>query len=294
MNRPLGSGFGSTAWVGGRRGRVAFLVLVALSVCLLIFDRINHPAVERVRTVATDVAGPALDFLSRPVEAAQELGDWFSDLAHLYEENRTLREENDRLRKWQAVALKLERENGRLRTLVNAPAAAARPVATPRVVGIAGGPFVRSVLVNAGTGEGVEAGMAVIDEHGVIGRVIAVGGLTSRVLLASDLNSRIPARLERSDQNAIAVGRNQDLLSLTFLPIDADVVVGDRVVTSGHGGVFPPDLPLGRVVEVGAGRILVKPEAFLDRLDFVQILAYDLGTAPAAGEQLSSAEEPRP
>lgn len=273
MKRPAPRTISATPWFRKRGGRRWFVLLVILALGLLVLSRLDHPAVHTTRAAVTDAISPVLAFLARPVDAAHRGWQWLADLGEMYDQNQDLRREVEALRQWQDVALRLERENRRLRELLNAPGSDARPVATPRVIGVAGGPFVRSVLVNAGGRNGVDRGMAVVDARGVVGRVIEVGQRTARVLLITDLNSRVPIRLEGTETNAIAQGRNAERLDIAFVVDRGEITAGDRAVTSGHGGVFPPGLPVGPVVEGPGRRLQIRPLALMERLDFVQILA---------------------
>ncbi len=254
--------------------RITIGFLLILAIGFLILSRLDNPFVEKLKTGAADLAAPVLEVLSWPVEKVQDMGSWFGGIWNVNEENQRLKAENARLRQWQQVAQRLDMENRRLSALLNAKLVRPDALATARVVGVAGGPFVRSVLINAGRDLGIAENLAVIDENGIVGRVIAVGGNSARVLLITDLNSRIPVRVERSAQNGILIGQNIDRLELGFLPIDRDIVVGDRLLTSGHGGIFPPDFPIGVVTAINGERVDVASLAFLDKLDFVQILDY--------------------
>lgn len=271
MKAPLAKS--SRALLASRTGRWTLVGLVLLAFLLLVLGRIEHPAVERLQAGAADLASPLLGILSRPVERIDAAWDYMAGLAILVSENERLRSENERLREWQAAALRLEHENERLRELLELPPFELREVATARVIGVAGGPFVRSVLIDAGRSRGVAENHAVIDRDGLVGRVLTPGLRSARVLLVTDLNSRVPVRLQASGVPAIARGRNDALLELAFLPPDAEIAAGDHVVTSGEGGVFPPDIPVGRVEAVTPGAVTVRPLALLSRLGFVRIAA---------------------
>jgi rod shape-determining protein MreC len=261
------------------RQRLALAGLVLASVALIALNRAEAPLIERARLAVTDAAAPLLDAVARPVEAAHELAAAASRAADLWGENARLREENARLLQWQAVARGLDAENRGLRELLNVPGE--RPVAqvTARVIGAAGGSFVRSVLVLAGSGDGVARGQAAVTAEGLAGRVTEVGQRAARVLLLTDMNSNVPVVIERTRERAIAVGDNSERLRLAFLPTEARPQIGDRVVTSGHGGIFPPGLPVGVVVAAGDGGARVQPYADLARLDHVRLLEYGIGGA---------------
>lgn len=280
---------GSSRGLFDRPGRrLAISLILLLSLTLFILGKVEHPAITKIRTGMQDIITPVMTVLSVPVEWASDLSDWFGGLVSIYDDNERLREDNTRLRDWKAIAERLDLENTRLRQQLNAPESPVDTLVTPRVVAVQGGPYVRSVLVNAGADYGVRDGLAVTTRKGVVGRVLMVGAAASRVLLITDFNSRVPVRVERTGQNGVAVGRNSQLLSLQFLPVDMDVVVGDRILTSGDGGVFPPDLPFGEVVAVTDAAVDIRTLADLENLDFVRILKFD----PRTMEPGEDGEEP--
>ena len=178
------------------------------------------------------------------------------------------------LRRWRNEALRLKAENASLRALVHAvPEAAATPI-TARVIADSGGTFVRSLLLNAGARDGVRKGLAVVNDEGLVGRVTEVGARSARVLLVTDLNSRIPVVIQSTRDRAILAGDNSEHPKLIHLPTGAPVSPGDRVVTSGHGGVFPPGLAVGVVLAVEKTAIRVRPYVNWHRLEFVRVLDY--------------------
>ena len=257
----------------GRRFAVSLILLISLA--LFILGKVDHPAITKIRIGMQDIVTPVMAVLSVPVEWASDISDWFTGLTSIYDENERLREDNARLSDWKAIAERLDLENTRLREQLNAPESPVGTLVTPRVVAVQGGPYVRSVLVNAGADFGVRDGLAAMTRDGVVGRVVIAGAVAARVLLITDFNSRVPVRVERSGHNGVAIGRNSQLLSLDFLPVDMDVVVGDRLLTTGDGGVFPPDLPFGEVVAVTGTTVDLRPLADLEDLDFVRILQFD-------------------
>ena len=212
--------------------------------------------------------------LEQPISAIQEGLERLAGVSDIYVENQALRDENDRLRQWREAARRLVRENEKLRFIVNVPKREIPTAATGRVVGIGGGAFERSIVINVGSGDGVRLRLPVVNETGVVGRVVGVGQWSSRVLLVSDLNSRIPVRVERTGHLGVSEGRNSDLMQLAYLPQGATVREGDRLLTSGHGGIFPPDLQVGRVVSVDETGIKAEPFALLQSLDYLKVMDY--------------------
>lgn len=271
--------------------RFSFLVLLTLSTVLLILGRAGSPVVEEIRGAILDGFTPIIDILSRPVSAANYVIDRATSLYHLTQENERLRRENALLVQWQAVARKLEQDNISFRSLLNIESDPGISFVSARVIGDSGGPFVRTLILNAGAFQGVDRGQAVVNGDGVVGRIVAVGRQSARVLLLTDLNSRVPVIVEGSRLRAILAGNNTDLPELTFLPGGAKVNPGDRIVTSGHGGLFPPGLPVGVVTGIAGGMVRVQPLVNRNKIEFVRTLRYHMPrSVDGAGADLKSTQ----
>ena len=193
------------------------------------------------------------------------------NLTELRSQNQQLRLQNGRLLQWQAAARKLSTENATLRELLNIVHDPRVQYVSARVISDSGAIFARSVLVNAGQRHGVAKGQAVVTGDGLAGRIISVGDGSARALLITDLNSRIPVVIEDTRERAIVAGDNSGRPQLTFIGRDNRVELGNRVVTSGHGGAFPAGLPVGVVSEIENGGIRIQPFVGFDRLEFVRI-----------------------
>lgn len=256
--------------------RFGYLAFLTGALALLALARSQAPLVERFRVGAVDAAAPILDVLSRPVEAANRLVEEAARLWYTYEENARLRADVERLNQWQIVARQLEQENAALRAQLNLRLEPRPTYVTARVIADSGSPFVRTVLLNAGRRDGVEKGQAAVTGAGLAGRVIETGERSSRLLLLTDLNSRVPVVLEASRWRAILAGDNGPRPRLIFLPNTAEVAVGDRVVTSGEGGVVPPGIPVGVVAQIADGEIRVQPFVDWDRLEYLSVVRFDL------------------
>ncbi len=254
--------------------RVALVLLIAAGLTLFVFSKIYEDGTTRLRMIVADALTPAYEVLSHPIQSANRGVEQFGQFLDAHEENQRLRQKVERLRQWQEVARRLEQTNLDLSRQLNLKLDAQPSFITARVVSDGIGPFVRTVLVNAGSRDGIQKGQPVVDGSGVAGRVAGVGQWSARVLLLTDLNSRIPVLIEGTRIRGIAAGDNTDLVRLIFLPTDARSKVGDRLVTSGHGGIFPPGLPVGQVTAVNGERITVKPFVALDKLVFVSALTH--------------------
>lgn len=254
--------------------RFAVVLLVGAALTILVLDRAEPRLTERLRVAATDLAAPILGFAARPAASIAELSGRIETFFAVYEENRSLRAENARLEEWQAAALALRHENERLRALLHAVPDAPATSVSARVIGDAGGAFVRTLLINAGRRDGVAPGQAVLSGAGLVGQVIEAGERSARVLLLTDLNSRVPVSVEESREQAVASGDNTDRLRLLYLDAAAELERGARLVTSGRGGIFPPGVPVGIVVEAGPEGVLVAPFADWHTLEFVNVIDY--------------------
>src|SRR5215213_6863438 len=267
--------------LAGLRGvadRAALGLLVGLSVLLLVLGKADVQIAGYVGERIGDAATPVLGALGQPVEAARRALDRVGELLAVYEENARLREENRRLLAWQAEAARLSVQNRALREMLKVPTTERAPAwTTARVVGDAGGPFVHSLLIDAGADRGVRKGMAALTPEGLAGRVVSVGRRSARVLLITDYNSKIPVVVDRSRDHAILEGDNSAEPALSFLPITAGFAVGDLVLTSGDAGLLPPGLVVGRVsaVDEGGGKVSVRPLVDWSRLDYVSVLLYE-------------------
>ncbi len=255
--------------------RFAFGTLIVVSIVLLIVSKADIRLLEAVDSRVSDLLAPVLEVAVQPIHASRRLAQNVGELVALRSENAQLREQNQRLLEWQTTARQLALENAGLRQLLNAVPEDDHPTAvTARVVADAGGPFVQTVLVDAGAEQGVVKGMAAVNERGLAGRVIEVGRRSARVLLLTDFNSRIPVMVEPSRDQAILAGDNSGEPGLVFLPLNPRLSIGDRVVTSGRGGVLPPGLAVGVVSRLGERKVTVTPLVDWDRLDYLRLLEY--------------------
>lgn len=254
--------------------RFAFLFLILAAFGIMLLSKSETIVVEKVSTVVVDVFAPIMDVLSRPAAAANDAVKTVRGLADLRDENIRLARENERLLVWQEAARRLASQNQALQSLLDfKPSPNSQSIAT-RVIADSGGAFVRSIVVNAGDRDGVRKGQAAVSGAGLAGRVTTAGYRSARILLITDINSRVPVLIESSRDRAILSGDNSGMPRLTFLPANASIKAGDRVITSGHGGVFPPGLQIGQVVPSGDGVMRVKPNVSFDQLEFVRLVDF--------------------
>lgn len=262
--------------LGGFAGRFAFVVLVLVSFGLMLLGKADTALVERIRTTVADAVTPIMDVAARPATSVSGVISNIRELSGIREENSHLRDENERLRRWQVAARRLEAENDALKDLLNFVPEPSSTFVTGRVVADTGGAFAQSLLITIGRRDGVQKGQAVVSGDGLVGRIAEAGQRASRVLLVTDINSRIPVTVGNSRQRAILVGDNSPQPRLLFLKSAQAVAPGDRVMTSGDAGAFPPGLAVGIIASVADGDVRIEPYAQRERLDYVRAIDYGL------------------
>ncbi|MEM9428780.1 MAG: rod shape-determining protein MreC [Pseudomonadota bacterium] len=252
--------------------RILLVGASTVLIALFVLWRIDNPRVEALRMTLIDRVVPNVAW---PLDSVTIISRRLQDLKtldELYEENRELREELQRMKGWREAALQLEEKNARLRALNNVRLSPRVGFITGEVIADAGSPFRQSGLLNVGLIDGVQDGSATVDGLGLVGRVSGVGERTSRVILLTDVHSRVPALLQPSGQRALVTGDNTNAPLLEFLENPQTLRPGDRVVTSGDGGLFPADILVGTVAAGPDGRLRVRLAADYRRIDFVRVL----------------------
>lgn len=253
-----------------RRILIGLLMLFFLAIFLV--WRIDSPRVERLRAQAVDRFVPSFEWVLVPVTRLITMVDGFQSYAQLYEQNQELRRELQQMKAWKEAALQLEQRNAKLLDLNNVRLDPKLTFVTGLVLADSGSPFRQSVLLNIGARDGILDGWAATDGLGLVGRVSGVGANTSRVLLLTDASSRVPVQLQPSGLTAILSGDNTPAPLIDFIDTPELVRPGDRVVSSGDGGVFPPGLLVGQVALGRDGRLRVRLSADYERLEFLRIL----------------------
>lgn len=256
--------------------RMSLTLLVVISAAMIIVGKADQVVFQSLRNSVMDAAAPALDMLSRPAAAFGAAADRLRGFITVYRDNVRLAEENERLLGWQQVALRLSAENAELRDLAKLVPEPAISFVTARVIADSGGPYARSVMVNAGRDNGVARGQAAMTGEGLVGRVAEVGSRAARILLITDLNSRVPVVVDGARQRAILAGDNSVRPRLRYADTGGAIRIGERIVTSGQGGVFPPGLPVGVVAGVDSEGAWVEPYTALSRVDYLRLVDYGL------------------
>ena len=274
-----------------KRLMFGFVILVLFAVFL--FWRIDGPRAERFRAEVIDRVVPSFDWALVPVARTVDIARSLQSYERLQSQNRDLRRELQQMRAWKEAALRLEQENAKLRDLNNVRLDPALTVVTGQVLADSGSPFRQSVLLNVGSvRDGIMDGWAVTDGLGLVGRIAGVGDNSSRVLLLTDATSRIPVTIQPSGQRAMLTGDNSPFPVLEFIEAPEEVRPGDRVISSGDGGVFPAGLLVGNVVQTRDGRLRLRLAADYVRLELLLVLRSNRGEVVDPPETLIGPQLP--
>jgi rod shape-determining protein MreC len=261
--------------------RLTLPVLIVTALALMLLGRATPLVPERARISLSDALAPIYALVDAPVRAVGDAARALGETVQLRSENARLRAENQRLRRWYDVAVALDAENAVLKNNLHWIPDPALHYVTARVVADAGGVYARSVLLSVGPNSAITRGEVALDASGLVGRVTEVGARSARVLLITDINSRIPVLLEKSRARAILAGTNGAAPHLLYLQDGAHPEEGERVVTSAEAGAFPAGLLVGTVHFGPDNHMDVTPAADLNRLEVVRIFDYGLaGVAP--------------
>ncbi|HRQ66008.1 MAG TPA: rod shape-determining protein MreC [Xanthomonadaceae bacterium] len=253
----------------------AFLLL---GIVLMVADH-RGGYLDRVRSWFSVLAHPMYVVASSPARLSRWLSEGFSERQRLVDDNRAMSQSlllaEARLNRLQAV----QQQNLRLRELLGAKRSLGLQVRFAELVDIDLDPFRHRIVIGLGSRDGVFAGQAVIDARGVMGQVLTVGPFSSHAILITDPSHALPVQVGRTGLRTIAFGTGRpDALALPNIPVSADLRTGDRLYTSGLGGIFPAGLPVAQVVDIASddtGNFVVAravPEARLERSGEVLLL----------------------
>ena len=249
---------------------------------LFVLWRIDGPRVEKFRVLVIDTFVPSFEWMLLPMTSVVKLAKDYQSYEKLLEQNKELRRELQQMKSWKEAALQLEQENARLLDLSQLRLDSKLTHVSGIVMADSGSPFRQSVLLNIGSRDGIQDGWAAMDGLGLVGRISGVGSSTSRVLLLTDNASQIPVTLQPSGQDAIVMGDNSFAPPVEFIE-NADLVrPGDRIITSGEGGVLPAGLLVGTLAMDPNGRLRTRLAADYERLEFLKVLR-DYGTEKIDG-----------
>ena len=251
-----------------------FAVGIVACILFMIMDRGEVNYVKEIRINLTDAVLPITQTIFHPINSISNFVDDFKNLNQAREIVKVLEAQVRELQEELIVTQGLMTQNKRLKEQTNFVDFPDTKIITGRVVTHSGGPFLKSMLINIGEDNGARLGQAVISEYGLVGVIVEVTSSFARVLQITDINSQIPVVTENTRDPAIIKGDNSRFLKLKFMPNGSLLAVGDRIVTSGHGGLLPPDIPIGHIAEIDGTSVLVSSLVDWDRLDYIRVLDY--------------------
>jgi len=264
-----------------------------LSLGIVLFGRADQDLGDHLRSGLDDVLAPIYAAVAAPVEALENGTGAIGNLFSLASQNAQLRAENAKLLQWQAVAMALEAQDDALKASLQYIPRPTPEFFTAPVVADLGGVYARSVLVATAPDNAVKPaqmiGAIVMDGRGIAGRVVEAGNHSARVLLITDLNSRIPVGLGVHGAPALMTGTNGPDPQLVYWSPGQPPAEGDIVLSSSAGGAFPPGLPIGVVHYGSQNQPEVLPLADLDDLRLLRVFIY-----PSAQPELTPVRNPKP
>ena len=264
----------------GVKQKFSLLALIIASVILLSLESINSKSLNFVRSAIKDVIYRTSFIASIPGNTISPMYTTIQEHFKIYEQYELIKLELQQLKNQQNQIAYLKTENDKLRKAIDDADIYNYESITSKVLVDKESPFLKSVILNKGFNSGLKKGMPVLKGPYFVGRITEVNYLSSRVLLISDLNSKIPVLIEPMGYQAIMSGTGDDFALLDFLPKNHQLEVGNLVFTSGTGGIFFPGIPIGRI-ELIEEKFHVEFFSDLSQLYLINVITSE----PMRGEQ---------
>ncbi|OWV33613.1 hypothetical protein B5C34_09160 [Pacificimonas flava] len=246
------------------------IMFLVIAVLLLIGSRYFPNRVEPLRAAAADVTAPIWRVLQVPVTAMSNAGRNISAYWDAAERVRVLQNREQLYQERRVEFEEAVRENRELRQLLNVVDPNRARVGTFAISGATSGTYAREALIGGGYKHGLRNGQPVRTATGLIGRTVEVGRNATRILLVTDAESRVPVRVVRTGLPALVAGSNDPLVRVDLTgPTSNEVQIGDRLITSGDGGLFAPGVLVGTIVDTDEGQILARPAAIPSLAQYV-------------------------
>jgi rod shape-determining protein MreC len=254
----------------GSKQKFSLFALIVLSIIFLSVETIETKPLKYFRAFVKDVIYRGAMVVSTPSKSINNFSDFIKQHVHLYDDYRKLKEENNELKNKISKKNFLELENNQLRKLIEEQVSSTSNFTSARVMLDKQSPYLNSFIINVGSNKNIKNGMAAMDGKNFIGRIVDVNFFSSRVLLISDLNSKIPVMIEPSANHAILSGHGDSKPTLEYLPKNHNIQDGDKVYTSGKEGIFSPGIPIGEVkIEDDIIKVLLFSD--LSQITFINI-----------------------
>lgn len=254
-------------------GKLFLAILFVASVVLIAFSRTEASSTTQARQHAAGWLAPIGEFIAAPIETtAQSVANFQQFIANTHRAT-ALAEENEALRSWKLRAEQLAAENASLRQLLRVAASDDPAHRAVKVLGSNSGPYHQQLQLDAGQRQGLLTGMAAVNQQGLVGRVLSVQDDSAQLMRVSDINSRVAVITGKSRERAMIRGLGESALGLYYLPEDTKIQLGEKLYTSGDGGLLPANILVGVVSTIQDDRVMVTPAVDPARLEFVRLLA---------------------
>jgi len=253
---------------------IGIAAIIIISFSFFILWRIDNPRAELIRIAVIDKIVPNLDWAITPATKVSQMAQNFQNYKRLYDQNQELRNELQKMRSWREAALQLEQENARLLDLNKVKLNPKLNYISGKILVDSGNIFRQSAIINLGSLDGIVEGWAAMDGLGLVGRISGVGKKTSRVLFLTDTSSNVPVLIKPSNQRAILSGDNSIQPNLLFIENNKQIQPGDRILTSGDGGVFPANLLIGQVSLNNLNQFKAQLSANFSGLEYLRIIRH--------------------
>jgi rod shape-determining protein MreC len=255
----------------GNKQKFSLLALIIASVVLLSLEFIDSKSLNFIRSTVKDVIYRTSFIVSVPGNTLSPVFGTIQSHFEVYEKYELVKLELEKIKDQQNQIAYLKTENDKLKKAIDNIDIYSFESITSKVLLDKESPFLKSVILNKGFDSEFKKGMPVLKGSYFIGRITEVNYLSSRVLLISDLNSKIPVLIEPNGYQAIMSGTGEDLGQLDFLPKNHQLEIGNLVYTSGTDGIFFPGMPIGRV-ELIEDKFRVKFFSDLSQLYLVNVI----------------------
>jgi len=264
----------------GAKQKFSLFVLILLSLSIFVLDISELKPVKILRSLLNDGVYRISAISSSPIKFSGTVKDFFITHISVYKENRELKIKLEKLKNKDFQTLYLQTENKRLQDIIQLEKKSAFTTVAARVILDKNSPYLNSVIINRGSGSRIKLGMPVLSEGNLVGRVVEVNFLSSRILLLNDLNSKIPVMISPKGSQAILSGRGEDKPKLEYLPEKFELSDKNLVFTSGKDGIFFEGIPVGNVI-FEDNKIKVKLFSDPNQLSFINVILDKFSDAEA-------------
>jgi len=254
----------------GTQQKFSLIALIILSFVFLYLETLQTKPLKILRSITKDVIYRGSTIVSLPGKGFSSFSSSLSSHFYIKKENEKLKKENEKLKNLVYEGDFLKVENKQLKNLLDQEISSDTALRNAKVIVDKDSPFLKSIILNKGSKEKIKKGMAVLDENNFIGRIVEVNYYSSRVLLVSDLNSKIPVLIEPGGYQAILSGTGKEEPVLEYLPKDHGIEKGNKIYTSGKDGIFSSGIPIGEAQPTD-DKVFVSLSSNLSQLSYVNI-----------------------